>query len=714
MRPDWILALLLAAPVLAEHGGTEAFNRKTGDWFRISETKVPNAQVEVAWAPGGSDLVIERETPEGRVLVPVDPLQGRQGEVIDPGIPWKSFRLEPGGSLLLETKDGWRRWSEGKLAEAEAPPKPASQEPRAKTGRPGWKSPDGTHELKVEKGALVRISGGDRVEVIAAEEGFVFRDEPLWTPDSSRFAIWRTRDFDDRQVHYVDSAPDDQLQPKHFTRSYPKPGDEIDTRAPWIGFTDGREPIAPDPSLIADPFSCRHLAWRADGKRLSFEFIERGFGTFRVIEVDSETGGQRIAVDEESETYVFVFGGSFRHDLDDGAEVIWMSERDGWRHLYLLDGADGSVKRQLTKGEWVVREVVDVDEEARELLIIIGGYHEGQDPYYLHYARVGIDDGKLTVLTGADGTHDRFERSPDGRFFTCRWSRIDHPPVTELRRWSDGGLVMVLAEADDAALREAGWEMPEPFVAKDREGKFDIHGIIVKPPDFDPGKRYPVVEHIYAGPHDAFVPKSWRPWMRPMHEVAAYGFIVVMIDGRGTNHRSREFSHFCYKNLKDSGFPDRIGWMKAAAEKYPQMDLSRVGIFGGSAGGQSALAALLFHGGFYRAAAADCGCHDNRMDKIWWNEQWMDWPVGPHYADNSNVTHAGKLEGALLLTVGELDTNVDPSSTEQVVDALIKADKDFEYLRFPGAGHGVGESGYAKRKRVEFFQRHLGGPTSAK
>jgi len=196
----------------------------------------------------------------------------------------------------------------------------------------------------------------------------------------------------------------------------------------------------------------------------------------------------------------------------------------------------------------------------------------------------------------------------------------------------------------------------------------------------------------------------------PKHEVAVHGFIVVQIDGKGTANRCREFHHFCHKNLKDAGLPDRIAWMKKAAERWPQMDLDRVGIFGGSAGGQNALGALLFHGDFYKAAAADCGCHDNRMDKIWWNEQWMGWPVGPHYGDNSNVTHAAKLQGALLLTVGEVDTNVDPSSTYQVINALIAADKDFEFLPMTGRNHGAGEERYAQRRRVDFFRRHLGGP----
>lgn len=195
-----------------------------------------------------------------------------------------------------------------------------------------------------------------------------------------------------------------------------------------------------------------------------------------------------------------------------------------------------------------------------------------------------------------------------------------------------------------------------------------------------------------------------------MSECAAEGFIVVKIDGLGTNYRHKDFSHFCYKNLVDSGLPDRIKWIKAAASTRSYMDTSRVGIFGGSAGGQSSTAALLHHGHFYKAAASDCGCHDNRMDKIWWNEQWMDWPIGPHYKQQSNITNADKLQGALMLTVGELDKNVDPSSTTQLVDALIKVDKDFDYYLIPGRGHGSGDIPSMRRKRLKFFTKHLGGP----
>ena len=208
-----------------------------------------------------------------------------------------------------------------------------------------------------------------------------------------------------------------------------------------------------------------------------------------------------------------------------------------------------------------------------------------------------------------------------------------------------------------------GWRAPERFSAKGRDGVTDIHGIIIRPTTFDAKAKYPVIENIYAGPHGSFVPKTFSEYYG-MQALAELGFIVVQIDGMGTANRSKAFHDVASKNLKDAGFPDRILWHQAAAHKYPSYDVTRVGIYGGSAGGQNALGGLLFHPDFYKAAVAFAGCHDNRMDKIWWNEQWMGWPIGPHYADSSNVVHAGKLRGALLLVIPELDTNVDP-----VVDA---------------------------------------------
>jgi dipeptidyl aminopeptidase/acylaminoacyl peptidase len=262
-----------------------------------------------------------------------------------------------------------------------------------------------------------------------------------------------------------------------------------------------------------------------------------------------------------------------------------------------------------------------------------------------------------------------------------------------------------LKENHLSAQTPAAWPIPERFTALGRDGTTPIHGIIVRPSNFDPSKKYPVIEEIYAGPHGHFVPKAWGPLPR-QHAIAEMGAIVVQIDGMGTNWRSRAFHDVAWRNLKDGGFPDRIIWMQSAAKSRPWMDLSRVGIYGGSAGGQNALAALLHHGDFYKAAVADCGCHDNRMDKIWWNEAWMG-TLGPWYQENSNVTHAHRLQGNLLLIVGEVDTNVDPASTMQVANALVKADKDFEMLVMPSTGHGAAETPYASRKRLEFFYKHL-------
>jgi dipeptidyl aminopeptidase/acylaminoacyl peptidase len=322
----------------------------------------------------------------------------------------------------------------------------------------------------------------------------------------------------------------------------------------------------------------------------------------------------------------------------------------------------------------------------------------------VHYCRVNFDGSDLVDLTPGNGTH-KVAYSPDGRFYIDTYSRVDLPPVNELRRTSDGKLTCELEEADDTELLATGWMTPERFVAKGRDGVTDIYGVIYRPTNFSASKKYPVIEDIYAGPQDSFVPKAFTTHNDGM-AMAELGFIIVQIDGMGTSNRSKAFHDVCWHNLGDAGFPDRILWLKAAAAKYPYMDLTRVGIYGTSAGGQNALRAVEAFGNFYTAAVADCGCHDNRMDKIWWNELWMGWPIGPWYAEQSNVTNAKDLHGALLLIVGETDHNVDPASTMQVVNALIKADKDFDLLVIPNADHGQ-DGEYGDRRRKDFFVRHL-------
>ncbi len=532
-----------------------------------------------------------------------------------------------------------------------------------------------------------------------------YSGELYWSPDSKKLVVLRTKKGDEHKVYYVESSPKDQVQPKLHSYDYLKPGDKIPFSKPQLFDVAGRKHIPISDELFPNPWSVSDVHWDPDSSRFMFHHNQRGHQVMRVLAADAATGKVQTVVEEQSPTFIDYSGKQFLRYLDESGEIICMSERDGWNHLYLYDAKTGDVKNQITKGEWVVRSVEKVDPEKRQIYFYAGGIRPGQDPYYIHYCRVNFDGTGLTMLTEGDGTHT-IKFSPDRRFFIDTFSRIDMPPVNELRRMEDGSLVCKLEEADWSELLKTGWKIPERFVAKGRDGATDIYGVIYRPTIFDPSRKYPVIELIYAGPQGAFVPKAFSPLHSPQI-LAELGFILVQSDGMGTSNRSKKFHDVCWKNLADSGFPDHILWIKTAAEKYPYMDLSRVGIYGGSAGGQSSTRALIDHGDFYKVAVSDCGCHDNRMDKIWWNEQWMGWPVGPEYEAQSNVTGAAKIQGKLMLCVGEMDENVDPASTMQVVNALIKADKDFELLIFPGRGHGSAESPYGQRRRQDFFVRNL-------
>lgn len=578
-------------------------------------------------------------------------------------------------------------------------------------GRGNDTSPDGRWQatIKDHNAYLRDADPGDRGgELKLTADGTAedaYQSRFYWSPDSTRLVVIQEKAGENRQIHLIESSPRDKLQPKLHTLDYAKPGDRLPVPRPRLfDLTTMRQiPVAED--LLPNPWSITDIRWQGDSRRFTFLYNQRGHQVLRIVVVDADTGSAAALVDETSDTFIDYAGKSFSRYLDDAHEIIWMSERDGWNHLYLFDSRTGSLKNQITRGAWVVRGVDRVDAEGRQIWFRAGGIFPEQDPYYVHYCRVNFDGTDLVVLTNGNGTHD-VDYSPDRQFIVDRFSRVDMPPVTELRRADDGSLVCELERADWSALLATDWQTPEPFVAKGRDGKTDIYGVIIRPTNFDPVQKYPVIEKIYAGPQGSFVPKQFATWS-DMQSLAELGFIVVQIDGMGTSNRSKAFHDVCAKNLVDAGLPDRILWMKAAAAKHSEMDLSRVGIYGGSAGGQSALGALLTHGDFYKVGVADCGCHDNRMDKVWWNELWMGWPVGSHYAEQSNVTLAPQLTGKLLLIVGELDRNVDPASTMQVVDALIKADKDFDLLLVPGAGHGAGGGPYGTRRTRDFFVRHL-------
>ena len=576
-------------------------------------------------------------------------------------------------------------------------------------------SPDESHEAYIQN-FNVAIRDVETDEVIyrstdGSEGNYYDFDSFSWSPDSKKLAASRVIPGYDRKIHYVESSPEEQLQPRHRSRTYIKPGDALDNEQPVLFHVESGIQILIDKTLFPNAYNLTGYRWGDVSDAFTFEYNERGHQRYRIIEVNTESGEPRILVNDEPETFFSYATSLFRHYADSTNELIWMSERDGWRHLYLYNTTTGRVKNQITEGDWVVREVDHVDEENRQIWFRASGMDDDQDPYYVHYFRINFDGSGLTRFTEANGDHE-VSFSSDREYYVDTWSQVDQAPVSELRRTSDQSLVMTLEEGNISRLVEAGWQAPEQFSAKGRDGETDIYGIIVKPTNFDPNESYPVIEYIYAGPHDNFVPKSFMPYSQMMR-LAELGFIVVQIDGMGTANRSKAFHDVAWQNLKDAGFPDRILWHEAVAEEYNWYDNSKVGIYGRSAGGQSSLGALLFHPEHYHVAVSSVGCHDNRMDKIWWNEQWMGWPIGPQYAASSNVEHAHNLQGNVLLVVGELDTNVDPASTYQVADALIKANKDFDFITIPGAGHGsIGR--YEERKRFDYFVEHLqGGRTPA-
>jgi len=534
--------------------------------------------------------------------------------------------------------------------------------------------------------------------------GEYYSSELFWSPDSKKLAGTKVRAEIPHYIYFVESSPSDQFQPKLQKRYYPKAGDALPISSPALFDLETKKQIDVDGTPFMNQFTLGNINWRKDNRAFTFEFNQRGHQRFQVVEVNATSGKCKVLIDEKSETFIDYSSKLTRRDVNDGKEIIWTSERDGWNHIYLYNG-DGILKNQITKGEWVVREVVNVFDSTRKILFTASGRNPGEDPYLLHYYMINFDGSNLVELTPEQANHQA-SFSKDYRFLTDNYSRVDMPPTLVLRDAVNAKVLMTIEKCEISELYKTGWKMPEVYSSKGRDGKTDIWGMIYRPTNFDPSKKYPVIEYIYAGPHSSFVPKSFSASYKSYAALAELGFVVVQIDGMGTSNRSKAFHDVCWRNLKDAGFPDRILWIKAVAQKYTYMDTTRVGIFGGSAGGQNSTGAVLFHPEFYKVAVSSCGCHDNRMDKIWWNEQWMGYPVGPWYAENSNITNAYLLKGKLMLMVGELDDNVDPASTIKLCDALIKADKDFEFVILPGMNH-TGGGNYGERKRRDFFVKYL-------
>lgn len=717
-------------------GTVEDYNRAYALREKYNAKHVLYAGVVPHWVDQTSAFWYVRQTEKGKEYVKVDAASKKRTALFDQqkmaaaltekagreinayNLPLQNCRLNISLDTLRFQLDG-KFWAYSiknnrLLDEGAIPPRGKERHwmevDDEKEGRPVT-SPDGkwTAFIKNDNVYVREVATGKEKQL--SQDGTLsnyYSSYIQWSPDSKSVVSCRIRPVEKRYVYYVESSPADQAQPKLHKQEYAKPGDELRFKVPCIFEVESGRRLIPSTELFSHQYELSGPMWNADSKAITFEYNERGHKVYRVLEMSAVDGSVRTLIEEKEEKYVN-YPRIYRNYLSDGKRIIWSSERDNYNHLYLYDRAIGKPLNQITKGEWYVRGVQHVDEANEVIYFSANGMKKGEDPYLIHYYKINFDGSNLVELTPEEGMHQCWYSS-DYKYLVDVYSKVDQAPIAVLRDAKNGKIRMQLDKADISALLANGWKAPEVFSAKGRDGKTDMWGVIYRPSNFDSSKKYPVIEYIYSGPGDQYVPKTFSSYNWWMTSLAELGFIVVQVDGMTTSFRSKEFEEVCYKNLKDAGLPDHIAWIKAAAQKYPYMDIDRVGIFGCSAGGQESTGAVLFHPEFYKAAYSACGCHDNRMDKIWWNELWMGYPVDESYSACSNVDNAYLLSRPLMLVVGELDDNVDPASTMQVANALIKANKDFELVVIPGAHHTMGED-FGEHKRYDFFVRHLMGIT---
>lgn len=550
-----------------------------------------------------------------------------------------------------------------------------------------------------------------------------------WSPDSRKIAVER---MDERNVATLPLYSSTSTRPKAYEYLYPLPEDSIIPRFDIhvVDVESGRNvkiQVEPQPYLT---FSVTGMAdstwvtvkWKEGGERLYFTHALRGAKRIQLLEADLETGEARLIVGDSMPTHVEwtldITGTKPNWDVvNEGEDVILFSERDGWAHLYRFDG-QGTLKNRITSGAWTVGSILYFDEETDRIYFTARGREAGRIPTMADLYAVNLDGSGLTLLGGEDANHT-VAASPSGRFFVDAWSRPDQPPVSVLRD-RNGRVVRELERADVSRAEALGWSMPEIFSYKARDGVTTVWGLLYKPSDFDSTKSYPVVEYIYPGPFIGSV-GEWSfsggqlgsVLRSDQRALAELGFIVVQMDHMGTPFRSKAFQDSYWGFMGDNGIPDHIAALRQLAAARAYMDLDRVGIYGHSGGGFASTDAILRYPDFYKVAVSTSGNHDNRSYHAAYAEKYQglyqkDTLKGTdNYEASANYTLAGNLKGKLFLMTGDMDDNVHPANTLRLVDALIKANKSFDFLVVPDRAHGLNEP-YVIRRRWDYFVRHLG------
>lgn len=568
--------------------------------------------------------------------------------------------------------------------------------------------------------------------------GWVKRNSPvlLWSSKSDKIATFRHDGRGVREMYLYDTrvGHSNLLQWK-----YPLPGDSLIFRIERIiiNLSGSRPkmvklkmPTDPHRSTTSDHVAGRggvflDVAWNEDASVLSFVTSSRDHKIAHLKVTDAVTGDVRPVMKEESPTYYE--GGYSRENwrvLTATNEVIWFSEKSNWGHLYLHDLETGTLKNPITTGSWAVLDVHKIDEENR-VIFFTGSNRELGDPYFHYLYKVNFDGSELTLLTKEQGHHS-INWPPDKNYFLDTYSTPVTPPVTVVRDL-EGGILATLGEGNIEALIADGWVPPEPFTVKARDDSTDLYGLLYKPSNFDPSKKYPVLNYLYPGPQSGSVgSRSFRIARSDKQAIAELGFVVVELDAMGTPGRSKSFHDAYYGNMGDNGLPDQVKGIKQLAAQYPWMDIDKVGIWGHSGGGFASTAGILHYPDFYKVAVSSSGNHDNRNYEDDWGEKWHGLLVKTrdtlteinvatdqdNYDKQANQLWAENLKGKLLLAHGMLDDNVPPTNTFLVADALMKANKEFDMLMLPNARHGYGDlSRYFMKKRWNYFIEHLQGRT---
>jgi dipeptidyl-peptidase 4 len=740
-------ARAMEAPVGGGSVTPEAYRRAEAVLPQHVDELVFMSSVRPQWFEKSNRFWYERSTPAGREYVLVDPLTRRSqplfdheklradlGRVTERRVQPRDLRLRSAelskDQRSLEFGFADKRWrlslADGRLTE------------RAKKEPLGLLSPDGRLRAfsrgsdlwiaDVETGAERRLTTDGtaarpyarpvvNVKKMIGEGTSEPELEPdiAWSPDSRRIATYRLDLTGARRLAIVQSTPPKGAPPKVFDYYYTLTGDDQTPLATdvIIDVTSGavvKSKAKAEPILY---YGGPSFEWSKDGSSVFERVPARGYKTMRLDRIDAITGDVTTLHEDRSDTYVDYYGHHWSYD-EDRDRHFWTADKTGFAHVYRVDGATGRTT-QLTRGDWRARSVAGSSPDGSTVFIVGSGRETGRDPYLRSLYAVAANGRGLRALTPEPLDHD-VSVSPDGRFFVDNMSLVDKPTVSVLRSAEDGRIVMELGRADITRFEAAGYRLPEAFEAFAADGRTKIYGAVFKPADFDPSKKYPVIEYTYTGPHYVQTPKTFEAGLlgRTAMSMAQLGAIGVTVDGRGTWGRSRAFQQVAYKNLHEVGLDDHIAAIRSLAAKHQWIDADRVGIYGFSAGGYDVVRAMTRRPEFYKVGVSASGNHDNRLDKATWNEQWMDRALGAVYDENSNVTWAPKLTGDLMLAHGELDENVPVAATLRLVDALMKANKDFDFLIVPNADHFLDDSPYFQRRRWDFFSEKLLGRTPPK